>query len=397
IVVELTPGRQVRIPSVGPGARIVHARLGIGAEDLPFRVVRDGAENWFLDALGTAGTRRARLVMELAIPRRAFGGDFADPTWADLPLVPPLPDAVAREAAIVRGVIGVSRLQRPRDAVSRLVQYFRSFAESDEPPKGWGSVYLDLAMSKKGVCRHRAFAFLVTAQSLGIPTRLVMNEAHAWVEVHDGTSYRRIDLGGAGRMESGPQSDRVAYEPPPDAFRWPPGAKRGSDMVADARASGRAGAPASPAPAASPFAAPGRSTGPAAPAASVASPAPHGASPSPNPMTSRLPPHAAHVALDVVDLSPHRREPMRVRGLVTAGGQACDHVTVDLWLTSASPLAPGPAADRGPNASIHIGSLATDDRGAFDGTVILPAGAPLGDYDVVATAEGSRCGDGDAR
>jgi transglutaminase-like putative cysteine protease len=393
MLVDLTPGRRVRIPSVGPGARIVHGRLGDGAEELPLRVLRDGADNWFLDldpssASPLRGRRRARLVMELAIARRAFGGDFADARWADLPLVPPLPDPVARDAAIVQGAIGVSRQLRPREAVAKLVQYFRSFTESNDPPKGWGSVYLDLALSRKGVCRHRAFAFLVTAQSLGIPTRMVMNEAHAWVEVHDGTLYRRIDLGGAGRMDGGSSADRIAYEPPPDAFRWPVGAKRGTDMMSEARAGGAGGSRAAP-----------------GAAASAVSPAlaPTGAPLAPSPASTEAPASAhARVQLEVLDPSPHRGDPLHVRGVVSTDGHPCDHVTVDVWLASARrnapPAASSPGAGADARTSLHLGTLATDDRGAFEGTVMLPADAPLGDYDVVATsAESGRCDDGDAR
>ncbi|HEX3345713.1 MAG TPA: transglutaminase-like domain-containing protein, partial [Polyangiaceae bacterium] len=228
IVVDVAPDRLVRIPSVGPGARVVRARLGIGSEDLAFRLQRDAADNWFLTATGGRGGERARFVMELAISRQAFGGQMGNPSWGDLPLVPPLPDNVARDAAEVRAAIGVSRAHRPREAVAKLVQYFRGFSDSEESPRGRGSVYLDLALSKKGVCRHRAFAFLVTAQSLGLPTRLVQNEAHAWVEVHDGTLWRRIDLGGDGHM-SNPASnalpERAVYKPPPDAFAWPQNAE----------------------------------------------------------------------------------------------------------------------------------------------------------------------------
>ena len=87
-------------------------------------------------------------------------------------------------------------------------------ADSDEPPRGHNDIYLDLALSQKGVCRHRAFAFLVTALSLGIPTRMVVNEAHAWVEVLDpGVApplWRRVDLGGAGRALGEALPDRVA-------------------------------------------------------------------------------------------------------------------------------------------------------------------------------------------
>ena len=78
-----------------------------------------------------------------------------------------------------------------------MVGYFRSFAPSDDSPESEGDIYLDLALSKKGVCRHRAFAFLVTALNIGIPARFVHNEAHAWVEVRDDQRWHRIDLGGA--------------------------------------------------------------------------------------------------------------------------------------------------------------------------------------------------------
>jgi transglutaminase-like putative cysteine protease len=106
---------------------------------------------------------------------------------------------VARAAAEVAAHIGVSRAQAPREVVARLVAYFRSFVDSDEFPTDRDDVYLALALSKKGVCRHRAFAFLVTALGLGLPVRMIANEAHAWVEVNDGSLWRRIDLGGAGR------------------------------------------------------------------------------------------------------------------------------------------------------------------------------------------------------
>ena len=67
---------------------------------------------------------------------------------------------------------------------------------SEEPPTGRGDIYLDLALQQKGVCRHRSFAFLVTALYLGIPTRMIANEAHAWVEVDDLRPLRKFIAGG---------------------------------------------------------------------------------------------------------------------------------------------------------------------------------------------------------
>jgi transglutaminase-like putative cysteine protease len=374
LVVDLPPAGSVRIPSVGPGARVVHARLGIGETPVPFQILRDGADNWFLQpatgagphALGANGVpRRARLVMEVAIARAAFGGAPSDVGWSELPLVSPLPDNVARDAALVRGAIGVSRAMRPRDAIGRLVDYFRGFADSEEPPTPRGSVYLDLALSKKGVCRHRAYAFLITAQSLGIPTRLVQNEAHAWVEIHDGALWRRIDLGGAGRLPTW-ASHRIAqrdrYEAPPDAFQWPPRAERGSDMITASRTtaggtSGGAGAGSTALPSAM-----------AAPEVAL------------NDGDLR-PPSTVSVAL--VDSVVHRGLPLRVRGAVRAENEPCAHVTVELSLR-----------DPSGGKRVRLGTLATGDDGAFAGSVV-PSGIPLGDYELLAETPGdARCGRG---
>lgn len=81
-----------------------------------------------------------------------------------------------------------------------LSAYFRSFTEGDiPPPTEVESLYLALATGGHGCCRHRAFAFMVTAQAVGIPTRVVVNEAHAFVEVMlpEG-DWHQINLGGCG-------------------------------------------------------------------------------------------------------------------------------------------------------------------------------------------------------
>ena len=54
LVVDLVPDRPQRIPSVGPGAKIVHARAGVGNADVPVRFLHDAADNWFVtgDAVG---------------------------------------------------------------------------------------------------------------------------------------------------------------------------------------------------------------------------------------------------------------------------------------------------------------------------------------------------------
>ncbi len=370
LIVEVPGEGSARIPSVAPGARVVRAHLGIGTSEVPFRILRDGADNWFLQgARRSAGAApsatRARLVMEVAAPRAAFGGPLGDASWSELPLVAPLPDNVARDAAEVRGAIGVSRAMRPREAITRLVDYFRGFVDSVDAPRARGNVYLDLALSKKGVCRHRAFAFLVTAQSLGIPTRLVENEAHAWVEVHDGRLWRRIDLGGAGRMAvlaSSRLGAGDAYESPSEAFPWPQSAEPGAGMIAREHAGAGSG---------SPWAGPIASSGP-------------GTANAPNASNGRddgdlRPPST--VVLTVGDAPAHRGRPIHVRGSVRAEDEPCLHVAVEVSLRDS----------RG-GRKFPIGTLATGEDGTFAG-IVVPAGMPLGDYDVVAETSGdARCG-----
>jgi transglutaminase-like putative cysteine protease len=368
LVIEIPHAGRVRIPSIGPNAHPVFTRLAVGAQELPFRLLHDGADNWFVEPMGTVTTTRARLVMVLAIARAAFGGPMGDAEWSDLPLVPPLPDPVAREAAVVQHAIGVSRRMRPRDAISKLVQYFRGFSDSKEPPHSRGSIYLDLALSRSGVCRHRAFAFLVTAQSLGIPTRMVLNEIHAWVEVHDGSMWRRIDLGGAGNISDlGAAEGRAAYAPPADPFGWPAGSERGDEVVAAARLRSTE-PPNSSRPAATPG--DGSSESMSAGARTVNS-------------TGGAWPRST-ITLEVTDTDAHRGLPLRVRGTVRTEDQTCVNLPVDVSFR-----------DPRTGKQWPVGTLATDDAGSFGGALFIPRSTPVGDYDVVAhTLGGSRCGEG---
>jgi hypothetical protein len=372
-VVDVSPGQRVRIPSVGPGARIISGRLGVGAQSVGYSVSKDGADNWYVEALAPKGHLSARLVLELAIARATFGGPMADASWSEMLPAPSLPANVAREAEQVCAAIGVSRRMRPREALARLVDYFRDFSESNEPVSRRASVYLDLALSKTGVCRHRAFAFMVTALDLGIPTRLAENEAHAWVEVHDGVGWRRIDLGGAGRLTANLEQDaRPAYRGPGDAFPWPFGAQRSDRSVPAPTQAGPAEADQG-----GPLAAPAASEtepGAAAPAAGMGE---SGAT------TSQKGPPSS-VSLVVLDDGVRRGGALRARGEIRANGEPCPHVGVNVLLRN-----------RETRRLTFLGTLATGDEGSFVGSVVVPASTPVGDYDFIAKTAGSgRCGPG---
>ena len=392
MVVDLVAGQRVRIPSVGPGARVLRARAGVGTQDVHFQLWKDGAENWFIEA---EATTRARVVMEVSIPRVAFGGDFGNPSWAELlPVTPPLPPSVQRAANEVAAKIGVSRRLSPREDVTKLVTYFRGFTESEDPPSSTRDIYLDLALSRKGVCRHRAFTFMVTALNLGLPARMIVNEAHAWVEVHDGRLWRRIDLGGAGRTLHDPLSTNVPYDPPPDPFSWPQNATRGDDLADRARRTGpNATTPPAAASSASSASPPGSSSAAGASSAgggtgSAGQPAGFGASGGhgKNGSQSVDDRRPSIVVMSLAGADAHRGAPFKIRGQVSADGEPCGHVSVEIVLHSRA------------QGDLAIGQLATDERGAYDGAIVLPAAVPLGDYDIQARTLGDgRCGIGLSR
>lgn len=126
-----------------------------------------------------------------------------------------MPAAVKQRALRFASELGLSGDGALPDVLGELTRHFRSFEESDEPPDDTGDIYLDLCRGMRGVCRHRAYGFVITAHALGIPARFVMNEAHAWVEAKmPEVGWMRIDLGGAAQgLEAHNADQRPLYRP----------------------------------------------------------------------------------------------------------------------------------------------------------------------------------------
>jgi transglutaminase superfamily protein len=369
LFVDIVPGVPVRIPSVGPGTRVLVARV---EPALRFELQRDGADNWFI--VGDA-RKRVRLVLELAIARRAFGSEFGEVSWAELarnvPALPPTARASARE---VLAAVGISQAQRPAEAVRALVNYFRTFTPSDDAPRAsaGGALYSELALSKKGVCRHRAYAFVVTALSLGVPARMVRNEAHAWVEIFDGLTWHRVDLGGAAsHLEYEQHSSEHQHRPPADPYQWPPGSEAGESLTAQASNSG-APQPGSPGAAASGAPPSARAPRPAVPSSS-------GAPEPPEPRDDPQPKQEVAVSTDEHEL--RRGARFHVTGTARTEQGVCENSRVDIALRDKA------------GAEHWLGALATDRDGKYDGRVALPFELEVGDYSVVATSPRSaQCG-----
>ena len=387
LAVTVERGVPARLPTPGPGARLLaievaHDEGGTRGRPVVAVVRSDAADNWDLEA-----AESGPLVVDLrvAVSPDAFGGDFGDPQWEQLPAATPLPGRARDSASQVARTIGVSRNLPVREVVRKLVAYFRSFQESNEPPPPSGDIYLDLALSRKGVCRHRAFAFLVTARGLGIPARVLTNEAHAWVEVHNGSRWKRIDLGGAGgALEAGV---RPPMTPPPDPFAWPERADRGSDLASRASTGDGPGLgqerSAGPHAGAQPSSGGAGRAGVGSAAASVRSESHEAASAAPlDTPPDEAPREAAVVQVTAAEPNARRGAMLPVRGRVTAGGRACAHASVVIVLR----------ATYDADAKIVLGSVPAQDDGSFESSVFVPRELPPGDYQVLAqTAGDSRC------
>ena len=213
LLVEARSGVPIPMPSVSPSSRVLAYET---SPPLELRFFKDSADNMVLE---TTTTGRFRLVVLMDAPstyfRRALPRDL---TVEDVPShLRPRPPRVWRERGrAVARELGLSSQMAYDALLDGLVAHFRSF-EPGDPVEGTGDLYRDLALGRKGICRHRSYAFVVTAQALGIPARYVFNEAHVFVEVWVGgprPGWLRVDLGGgADRLVVQGGAGKVRHDP----------------------------------------------------------------------------------------------------------------------------------------------------------------------------------------
>jgi transglutaminase-like putative cysteine protease len=365
--VDLVGDVPVRIPSVGPGARIRALHVDPPQE---VAVLADSAENWFAKARHGG---RARMVMQLSIERQTFGSPFRPVPWQALfPHVPSVPVSIRDVAAEVAAHAKVDRTDSPAAVLATLVDYFRRFRESSDLPTATNpaDLYRELSFEQKGVCRHRAYAFAITALALGLPTRVVHNEAHAWVEVFDSEIWHRIDLGGAASdiRESQPDPLALDHRPPSDPHTWPQGATSAAQERALApRTDASTGDPLSPGTTPSETDA---KVSPGSWPSALHSTAP-GAAVGPDSGGDNLP----QVALFLGETKLIRGRPLPVSGRAHRGRSPCRLSRVDILVQSEEGLR-------------AIGSVATDREGAFQGSVTLPPNTPVGRLELSAQVGG---------
>lgn len=232
LVLALAPGQWIAIPSVAPDMRI----LSYETEPmLPLAFSKDAADNFYVRAPNLAKPTTVRLVFNVDADAGYFAPALPTGRWTPRAVaaaappgaLPAMPSSVASAARQSLAELGITETTELGRAFNALVAYHRAFAAGD-PPHDSGNTYRDLFRAQVGVCRHRSFVFMITANALGIPTRYVTNEAHAFVEVwFPQRGWQRVDLGGAAlNLEVHNGEDKTLHRPraedpfaKPDAYR----------------------------------------------------------------------------------------------------------------------------------------------------------------------------------
>lgn len=179
----------IAIPSVSPTANIIS--YSSSAPDLSFHFFKDGADNYYTAASGHASRHTVELtIMTTANLSYYHPYDTIIPETLLVYQIPgnikhTPPQSVCEKAALVIDALGLTGETNVKRILTRMVQYFSNFTEGDIPtPEQEPDLYLAVALAQHGACYPRSFSFFITANSIGIPTRLVVNDCHAFVEVY---------------------------------------------------------------------------------------------------------------------------------------------------------------------------------------------------------------------
>jgi hypothetical protein len=444
VVVEFVAGQKVALPTPAAAVRLLGYRV---TPEVPLKFFADGADNLYVEAQGAdVHDGPHRLVYLVDAEQRYFGGPLssAAPSTEDggrteAPAIPTLPRSLRRDADKVLRQIGIRPGSRAdyAETLGSLVGYFRAF-EMGELPNGAdesrSALYLRIALSQRGVCRHRAYAFVITALALGIPARYVENELHVFVEVfvptggHEAGYWRRINLGGAPlsqRVYGGErrQSYRIKGD---DPFTRPP-------SFAQAQKPQVSGLPPTPASGNAPrggFADPqprtdaGEGSGPKPPR--LAAPPAAGAAQGParlprsggsaGPADARPAPGGEPLGTDTDADAPARLADDRIEQPDDSRAGASAEALIPTSVTVAvTPVLLGRGIYRGTTVSVHgqvratqglaanlevalilgvpqhpllLGRTVTRSDGSFTTEVEIPATAPLGRFAIVARVRG---------
>lgn len=365
LAIELASDRPTPLPSPGPEAVVVAYQTTPGQA---LEMFVDSAENWYVRGQRSG---RTRLVWLTGVPKRAFGAPV-DPALriGDLPprLRPLFPSELRPLVGPVLAKLGLTNVTAASPfapTLDTLVAYFRSF-ETKALPTASSSTYVNLALGQAGSCRHRSFAFVVTAQALGLAARYIENELHVFVEVYvPNRGWQRIHLGGAGVDSERIGPTTIAHQPPEDTLPKP-----GPFVAGEQQAARRSGAGAGDKASADRKGTPSRRSG-AFGAASNG----QGASGASRGEDRRIVPM---LIAELTGGSTFRGETVEVRGHAV-GVEANE---------GPLPGLPVYVVLEGPDGRIRLGEGITDARGEYRIPIEIPRAIPLGDYSVLVATDG---------
>lgn len=227
----LQPGLWTPVPALTPGDILVDSN----ADEAGITLARDA--NGMVWAQGPAGA--ASLTVTWAV----------DLAYYDLPVAADVrpEDVPADQRPTLDGGaqavgLGIAQLagavDRPYgDAVRAVAQFARGFGVGPLPDRD--AVADDLqavADARVGCARHRAEVFVLGVQALGIPARLVLNEAHAFAEAFVPKSgWHLVDVGACGQVEVRPvagHAEVMAHQDLPYAHGDEPASQADADAPA---------------------------------------------------------------------------------------------------------------------------------------------------------------------
>ena len=379
MVVDLTPGADVPLPSVAPDMRILSYDI---KPKIALKFEKDGADNFYVRTEESNASGQYRLIIYVdadqgyfapSLPTKAKYTPRMVATMTPPELRPIMSEQIRSAGRTTLDKIGIDADMNLPDAFNKLVSYFRSFEAKKLPPTT-GDIYRDLCDSQAGVCRHRAFSFMITANTLGIPTRYVQNEAHAFIEVwFPERRWQRIDLGGAAlRMDVVNAEDKRLHTPrAEDPFAKPQEYKQQyTQLEGDIRGLTSKQIEDRHKPNGAPSGSLGASSGNGSGGGG-----PDRITPDPSLPTVTQDPKKLTPRLDVTtaDTSAFRGDVVHVEGRVVAQGKPVVDHPVDVFLAPAGRHGAGP---------IPLGRAVSDATGRFTQEFTVPGSLNLATYEI---------------
>ncbi|MCX6666419.1 MAG: DUF4129 domain-containing protein [Euryarchaeota archaeon] len=197
-------GTVIAIPSVSPNANIISFSSSL--PDVSFDFFKDGADTYYVSSTNNWYSQDITLTILTSAPSSYY--DFMIPESIALKDIPAIvkhtpSESVRSAAAVVIDILGLTGETNVKKIVYTMFDYFANFTAGEIPSaEEQPDLYLAIALAQHGACFPRSFAFFITANSIGLPTRLITNDCHAFVEIYippDG--WKMLDLGGLGDCE----------------------------------------------------------------------------------------------------------------------------------------------------------------------------------------------------